>query len=162
MANTVMPTACAMACTCHDVPLMQISTACPYDEQREYQEEDTPLRGFGGHCGFYVGSKVAAETAVRERQPGSYILRIRLAFDGYGNDRNYLLKLARFPVVYEHTNSLTHRGDFAKLVFDLWGARVPYGTYNCVNPGTIKARQLIDRMVRKGIRAEPTAFTDKE
>ena len=145
LGNVVWPTVLARQCETHDVPLIHLSTACIYDEQRQYTEDDEPTRGWDGHCGFYVGTKLLAERIVREYEQ-HYILRLRVPFDEQDHPRNYLTKLASFDKVYEHENSLTHRGDFAKWVLDLWENRAPFGTYHCVNTGTMSARTTVVNM----------------
>ena len=119
--------------------------------KRESTEEtDPPLRGWDGYCGTYVGCKLLAEKLVFE-YPKTYVLRLRLPFDNLDHPRNYLSKIAAFPTIFDHTNSLTHRGDFAKAALDLVELRAPYGIYNCVNPGQLSARQMIIGMQVRSI-----------
>lgn len=138
--NVLLPGLVSDICKSRDVPFMHLSTACLFDEQKEYTEDDVPTRGFGGHCGYYVGTKLMAEELVREH-PQHYILRLRLPFDEFDCPRNYLSKLAGFKTVYDHVNSLTHRGDFVKAALDLWENEAPWGTYHVVNPGFVTAKK---------------------
>jgi len=161
MGNVVFPSMLAHACEIAGVPLMHLSTGCLFDEAREYDETDTPLRGFDGYCGFYVGTKLLSEKAVLQYAK-SYVLRIRLPFDEFSNPRNYLNKLIAYPKIYEHINSLTHRGDFAKAALDLWALRSPYGVYHCANTGQISARQVADKMIAKGIITKEPEFVSNE
>lgn len=148
--NVMLPAMLAHACRQLDVPLMHLSTGCLFDEQREYTEADTPTRGWDGYCGAYVSAKLLAEKAVLEH-PESYVLRLRLPFDEVDNPRNYLSKLSRFETVYDHVNSLTHRGDFAKAAIDLWQKGVAWGIYHVVNPGQISAQDCMLKMFRERI-----------
>lgn len=150
LGNVCVPTVLAGFCCRHEIPLIHLSTGCLFDEQKEYTEEDTPTRGFDGYCGFYVGTKLVAEEVVR-RYPQHYILRLRLPFDEFDHPRNYLSKLAKFPIVFDHNNSLTHRGDFVKAALDLWQLRAPFGTYHVTNPGYVSARQVIIGMQMRKI-----------
>jgi dTDP-4-dehydrorhamnose reductase len=161
MGNVVFPATLANACEIAEVPLMHLSTGCLYDEQREYSEDDPPIRGFGGYCGFYVGTKLLSEEVVRQ-YPKHYILRIRLPFDQFSNERNYLNKLIVYPKVFTHLNSLTHRGDFAKAALDLWDLRAPFGTYHCVNPGQITAHRVVALMMKAGIITKEPKFVESE
>jgi dTDP-4-dehydrorhamnose reductase len=138
------------ACSLSDNPLMQLSTGCVFDEQREYSEYDQPTRGWNGYCGFYVGTKLLAEKLVREYEK-HYILRLRLPFDEVDHPRNYLTKLTKFDRVFEHVNSLTHRGDFAKWALDLWEKRAPFGTYHCVNTDQISAEAIVINLAANGL-----------
>ena len=148
--NILFPQMVAQVCDLGGVPLMHISTGCLFDESKEWEETDEPTRGWNGYCGMYVGSKLLAERLVIECA-NAYVLRVRLPFDEINHPRNYLSKLASFPVVFDHVNSLTHRGDFAKAALDLVELRAPYGIYNCVNPGQLSARQIIIGMQVRSI-----------
>jgi 3,5-epimerase/4-reductase len=148
--NVAWPYRISDACDLCDVPLIHLSTGCLFDEQREYTEHDTPTRGWNGYCGFYVGTKLMAEHYVSMYER-AYILRLRLPFDEVDHPRNYLTKLTKFDNVFEHVNSLTHRGDFAKWALDLWQADAPYGTYHCVNTGQISAEGLVINMGQKNL-----------
>lgn len=140
--NVMLPFDLVSMCKMSDIPIIHLSTGCLFDEQREYTENDKPTRGWDGHCGFYVGTKLLAEELVREYEK-HYILRLRLPFDEVDHPKNYLTKLTKFETVFDHTNSLTHRGDFSKWVLDLWEKRAPFGTYHCVNEGQVSARQVL-------------------
>ena len=59
--NVRLPFKLACICERKDVPLVHFSTACLFDENREYAESDKPLRGLKDHCGWYVGTKLMAE-----------------------------------------------------------------------------------------------------
>lgn len=135
--------------------MVHLSTACLFDEQKEYTEEDDPTRGFEGYCGFYVGTKFLSEKTVRF-VCDAWILRIRLPFDEFSSPRNYLNKMASFRAIWEQINSLTHRGDFAKTALQMILTGAPYGTYHCVNPGQISAKTVAQKLIAKGIiKTEP-------
>lgn len=160
--NLMLPMNLAEACSKAGVPFAQISTGCLWNDGEEHDEESPPQRGFGGHCGTYVGVKIMAEEAVREIAPRHYIWRVRLPFDENSSPRNYLSKLAAFPIVWAQTNSVSHRADFAKAALDLWEAKTPWGTYHLVNPGALVAKDVVARMQAKGIFPHPPEFIDKK
>lgn len=149
--NVVWPSQLAYECKRHDILIAQLSTGCLFDERDEYTEESRPTRGWNGYCGTYVGTKLLAERLVRIHEK-HYILRLRLPFDEVDNPRNYLSKLASFETVYDHVNSLTHRGDFAKWALDLWEKRAAFGTYHMVNTGQISAIETVADMINKGVK----------
>lgn len=159
--NVILPITLAEACDRAGIPFAQISTGCLWTDGLEHDEESQPQRGFGGHCGFYVGTKLLAEDAVRSACENHYIWRVRLPFDEVANPRNYLSKLAAFPDVWDQVNSVSHRADFAKAALDLWGAKAPYGTYHLVNPGSLAATDVVSRMQKKGIFPHTPHFIDK-
>jgi len=148
--NVLFPSSICDAAADQGAAFAHISTACLWSDGELHSEDDPPQRAFTGHCGFYVGTKMLAEEMVR-RHPEHFIWRIRLPFDEYDDPRNYLRKLANFKEVYDHDNSLSHRGDFVRACLDLWDVRANYGTYNVVNPGSVKATDAIARLLDKGI-----------
>lgn len=149
-ANALLPQQLASLCDDRRIPFMQLSTGCIFDERREYTEEDVPTRGFGGYCGYYVGTRLLCEELVRDYER-HYIIRLRLPFDEFDSPRNYLSKLASFTKVFDHVNSLTHRGDFAKAALDLWQLKAAWGTYNVCCEGQLTARQLVLGMAARGM-----------
>lgn len=159
--NVELPTLLANVCWKQHVPLMHLSTGCLFDEQREYSERDAPTRGWQGYCGFYVGTKIAAEQIV-SKIPMHYILRLRLPFDEFDHPRNYLSKLASFTKVFDHVNSLTHRGDFVKAALDLWKLRAPWGKYHVACEGQVTARQLVMGMMARGMIQKCPDFVPSE
>lgn len=159
--NTLFPSMVADACKVVNVPLIHLSTGCLYDEKREYVESDPPIRGSSGHCGTYILSKVSAEILVGAYDK-SYILRLRLPFDEFNSPRNYLNKLANFPQVFEHLNSLTHRCDFVKQALELWRLKALFGVYNVACKGQISAGDVVKLMMTKGIiKTEPNFVKSK-
>lgn len=149
--NVVFPSLLAKVCSQYNMPLAHISTACLWDDGKEHREDDPPQRAFKGHCGFYIGTKVMAEEEVRTH-PQHYIWRVRLPFDEQDGPRNYLSKLASFPEVWDHTNSVCHRGDFVKACLDLVQLKAPFGTYNCCNPGSLRSVEVVELLIDAGIR----------
>jgi len=155
--NVRLPFKLACICERKDVPLVHFSTACLFDENREYAESDKPLRGFKDHCGWYVGTKLMAEELVGNIEK-HYILRIRLPFDEQAGERNYLSKIIAYPKVYDHLNSLTHRADCMNAALDLVERKAPFGTYNLTNPGSISARRVCDKMLAAGLLTKMPEF----
>jgi UDP-glucose 4,6-dehydratase len=111
-----------------------------------YTETDEPNFSFRSPpCSFYSGAKAMAEEAIRDL-PNTYLWRLRIPFDEFDNERNYLSKVQRYVKVYDNVNSISHRGDFVKACLDLWQLKAPYGIYNLTNPGFITTRYVIERI----------------
>lgn len=155
LGNVILPDVLARRCRAQFIPIAHISTGCLWSDEMEHSEDDTPQRSFEGHCGFYIGTKAMAESAVASRCPEHYIWRVRLPFDEFDSDRNYLSKLATLEAVWDHENTFCHRRDFAKACLDLWGLRAPFGTYHVMNPGSVKATSIAQRLIERGIRKTP-------
>lgn len=147
--NLLMVSELAHGCALYGVPLMHLSTACLFDEERDYSELDSPQRGFNSYCGMYVGTKLMAEEAASRAK--HYILRIRLPFDENDHHRNYLSKICQYPEVYDHVNSLSHRLDCVKAALDLWELKAPFGTYHVASEGSVSARECVAMMSNAGI-----------
>lgn len=148
--NVLLPTNLARVLEQECIPLAHISTGCLWSDGIEHTEEEPPQRAFKGYCGFYVGTKILAEEEVR-KYPEHYIWRVRLPFDEFNNDRNYLTKISKFAQVWEQNNSCSHRRDFVKACLDMWLAKVPYGTYHVTNPGFLNSVDVLYEMQRRGL-----------
>lgn len=145
--NLVLPVKIANACEFTGTPLIHVSTGCLYNGDnggRGYNESDPPQLTFDNGCGVYVGSKQLAEDLIEDGMV--YKCRIRIPFDEFDHERNYLSKIQRYAKVYSNTNSISHRGDFVSACLDLAQTEAPYGTYNVVNEGAISAREIVELM----------------
>lgn len=148
--NVVLPSVLSAACEDRGTTFCQISTGCLWDDGKMHSELDAPQRAFTGHCGFYIGTKVLAEQEVSKSEK-HYIFRVRLPFDEKDNERNYLSKISKFKQVRNHTNSISHRADFARACLDLIERGAVFGTYNITNEGSISASVLVELLRDKGI-----------
>jgi dTDP-4-dehydrorhamnose reductase len=173
LGNTVFPVTVAAACESAGVPWAHVSSGCVYTgakvlsgglEKIEpdltaphlrpilrdashrvhgWVESDPPNFSFRSPpCSFYSGSKALAEEALAQFE-NVFIWRLRIPFDEYDNDRNYLSKIQRYPKVYDNFNSLSHRRDFVNACLDLWSRRASFGIYNVTNPGYISTREVV-------------------
>ncbi len=149
--NVLLPSLLSDYCAEASVPFAHISTACLWSDGMEHSEDDRPQRAYEGHCGFYVGTKVTAEQHVRVN-PQHYIWRVRLPFDNVAEQRNYLYKLATYDEVWDHENTLVNRIDFANACLDMFAKEAPYGTYNVLNPGTVHATDVVQMLIKAGVR----------
>jgi dTDP-4-dehydrorhamnose reductase len=178
MGNALLPQTIAHACAAAGLPWGHISSGCIYSgakiseqgrvrvekdmtqphlhalaEQKSpailgFTESDTPNFSFRDlPCSFYSGSKALGEEAIAGLGR-SYVWRLRIPFDRFDNQRNYLSKVQRYQKVYENVNSISHRGDFAKACLDLWEGRAAFGTYNVTNPGYVTTRQVVELIER--------------
>ena len=150
--NVLIPSRLTYLCSEMHIPIAHISTGYLWNDDIEHTEDDPPQRAFNGYCGFYIGTKVIAEEEVRKYER-HFIWRLSLAFDDRDNDRNYLSKLATFNEVFDRDNCVSHRMDFVRSCLDLWRINAQFGTYNVMNPGSIRATKIVDLLRRAGIRS---------
>ena len=127
-----------------------------------FTESDVPNFSFRDQpCSFYSGTKALGEEAIRGIGE-SYVWRLRIPFDEFDNDRNYLSKIQRYEKVYENVNSISHRGDFVKACLDLWEVRAPFGTYNVTNPGSVTTREIVELIKQSGVSHKQFDFFSDE
>jgi len=121
------------------------------DRLHGFTEEDAPNFSFrDGPCSFYSGTKALGEEAILG-SASVFVWRLRIPFDEFDNNRNYLSKVQRYAKVYDNVNSISHRADFARGCLDLWKLRAPPGIYNVVNPGFVTTRQVVG-LIEKHLR----------
>jgi dTDP-4-dehydrorhamnose reductase len=174
--NTLLPAVIAHACSVASVPWGHVSSGCIYSGghvtrdgrttierdlmaptvRRIWENDPTALRGFNETdepnfcfrhppCSFYSGTKALGEEAIAGIG-SAYIWRLRIPFDEYDHERNYLTKLQRYRRLLQSVNSISHRADFVRACLDLWSLRAPYGIYNVTNPGWVTTRQVVARI----------------
>ena len=144
MGNVVFPTNLANHCSTNSSTLVQISSGCIYDGyDKDFSEEDPPNFTFNNGS-FYSGTKALCERMILKHNPRSYIFRLRIPFDHINHERNYLTKLMNYDTLVNVTNSLSHRGDFAKYIIDLLEQNVPFGIYNLTNKGSVSTEEVVD------------------
>ena len=116
-----------------------------------FTENDPPNFSFREPpCSFYSGAKALGEEAIAGVGQ-NYSWRLRIPFDEFDGSRNYLSKVQRYPKVYDNLNSISHRGEFARVCLDLWARRTPFGIYNITNPGFVTTRRVVE-MVEAALR----------
>ena len=176
--NTLLPQTVAHACAAIGIPWGHVSSGCIYSgaqvtvggrtraekdfsklELRAlvektpevihgFTETDTPNFSFrDGPCSFYSGTKALGEEAIAGIGQ-SYIWRLRIPFDEFDGERNYLSKVQRYAKVYDNVNSVSHRADYVRACLDLFERHAPFGAYNVTNPGFVTTRQVVE-MIQK-------------
>ncbi|HEY2328581.1 MAG TPA: sugar nucleotide-binding protein [Verrucomicrobiae bacterium] len=176
IGNTLLPQTIAHACAAAKIPWGHVSSGCIYSgakisghgkirvekdmmkpelhalaEEKSaavlgFTETDTPNFSFrDGPSSFYSGTKALGEEAIAGIGQ-SYVWRLRIPFDEFDNQRNYLSKVQRYAKVYDNVNSISHRADFVKACLDTWELRAPFGTYNVTNPGCVTTRHVVEQV----------------
>jgi dTDP-4-dehydrorhamnose reductase len=164
--NAVLPGIIAQACTAAGVPWGHVSSGCIYNGARAdgggFREDDPPNFMFrANHCSFYSGTKGLGEE-VLAGAPQVYIWRLRIPFNEVDHPRNYLTKLMRYERLLDAANSISQLDEFAAATLACWERRVPFGTYNVVNPGVITTREIVDLIRRVGVCTKEFRFFASE
>jgi len=166
MGNAVLPGLVADACEAAGVPWGHVSSGCIYNGDGHagsgFTELDTPNFTFrSGPCSFYSGTKGLGEE-VLAGHPNLFVWRLRIPFESVDNPRNYLTKLMRYPRLLEATNSISELDEFAAAALACWTKRVPFGTYNVTNPGSVTTHEVVELIRRSGVCTKQFEFFSSE
>jgi dTDP-4-dehydrorhamnose reductase len=164
--NAVLPGIVAEACVAAGVPWGHVSSGCIYTGARPdgsgFTETDTPNFTFRtNNCSFYSGTKALGEEVLADKA-NVYIWRLRIPFNNIDNPRNYLTKLIRYQRLLEATNSISQLEEFCAATFACWEKRIPFGTYNVTNPGTVTTREVVELIRKAGVSNKEFSFFKDE
>ncbi len=164
--NAVLPGVIREACEQAGVPWGHVSSGCIYTGCRSdgsgFTELDEPNFSFRtNNCSFYSGCKALAEECLVGCD-NVYIWRLRIPFDKHDSPRNYLSKLMRYDRLLDATNSISHLDEFVSAWWETWCRRVPFGTYNITNTGSVTAREVVELMKKHLGVSKTFKFFDSE
>ncbi len=146
--NAVLPGTIRTACEEAGIPWGHVSSGCIYTGSRPdgsgFTETDKPNFSFRtDNCSFYSGTKALGEECL-DGAENVYIWRLRIPFNEIDNPRNYLTKLMRYDKLLSATNSISHLDEFVRACWQSWARRIPYGTYNITNTGSVTTEQVVE------------------
>jgi len=161
-ANAVLPGIIREACERTGTPWGHVSSGCIYNGSKPggagFTETDPPNFTFRqNNCSFYSGTKALGEE-VLAGAPNCYIWRLRIPFNNVDNPRNYLTKVMRYDRLLEARNSLSQLDEFVQACLSCWQRRVPFGTYNVTNPGSITTHEVVELIQKSGVIQKKFAF----
>jgi dTDP-4-dehydrorhamnose reductase len=164
--NAVLPGRIAEACAAAGVPWGHVSSGCIYTGARPdgtgFTEADAPNFTFRqNNCSFYSGTKALGEETLAGT-PDVFIWRLRIPFDHRESPRNYLTKLMRYERLLEAANSISQLHEFVAATFACWEKKIPFGTYNVVNPGHVTTREVVDLILESGVHSKTYQFFHDE
>jgi dTDP-4-dehydrorhamnose reductase len=180
-SNVVLPQTVSRVCTAVGIPCGHVSsgsiytgakvvdeTGCRIEEDlsrpavkelftahperfRGFSETDEPNFSFeAAPCTFYSGTKALAEASLKSYSQ-MFVWRFITPFNEEDEPRNLLTQLRDLPRFRDTVCSLSHLGDCVSACLELWDCRVPYGTYNVVNPGAIRTQEVA-QMLQKSLK----------
>ncbi|MEM6468602.1 MAG: sugar nucleotide-binding protein [Planctomycetota bacterium] len=146
--NAVLPGTIAEACAEAGIPWGHVSSGCIYTGRHEsgrgFNESDAPNFCFRtDNCSFYSGCKALGEECLEGRED-VFVWRLRIPFDNIDSPRNYLSKLMNYQKLLEAENSISHLEEFVGACIDCWTKRVPFGTYNVTNTGSVTTQRVCE------------------
>lgn len=153
--NTVVPGVLAEVLGGAGIRWGHVSSGCIFNGARPdgsgFTEEDAPEFAIAdARAGWYARTKWMAERLLAD-VPGVVIWRLRIPFDSYDHERNYLTKLMRYDRLLEVRNSISQRQEFAAAAVESLRRELPGGIYNATNPGSITTSEVAEALRRHGI-----------
>jgi len=153
--NGVFPGLVKEACAEAKLPWGHVSSGCIFTGSRSdgsgFREEDAPNFTFRqNNCSFYSGTKALGEEILQDA-PQCYIWRLRIPFNHIDNPRNYLSKVMTYARLLEARNSLSQLDDFVRVTWESWSLRLPFGTYNVTNPGSITTHEIVELIKKSAL-----------
>ena len=138
LGNVSLPVFLASVCEIYDIPLLHVSSGCIYTGYKKaFTEDDEPNFSFSSPpCSFYSGTKALAEKFLQGIKK-KYILRLRVPFDEFDNERNYLTKIQKYDKLLNVENSITNLSDLVEAIVFFCRERPSFGTYNIVNTNPV-------------------------
>jgi dTDP-4-dehydrorhamnose reductase len=166
ITNTTVPGILGEVLGERGISLGHVSSGCIYDGTRPdgapFTEDDPPNFAFSHpRASWYSRTKAMAETMLRDC-PTAIIWRLRIPFDEFDNDRNYLTKIMRYDRLLEVSNTISQLQEFAHVGLETLLRRLPAGIYNVVNPGAIKTSEVAEAIRRHGLCDKEFQFFENE
>ena len=162
--NVIHPVNIAKISNEHNLPVIQVNSGCIYTGyEKDFTEEDMPNFGmFSNDSSFYSKCKHACEILLENNNAVAYVLRIRIPFTFENVPKNYFTKLLKYDNLIDMENSVTSVTDFNNFIFRFMYLLqdLPGGIYNVVNPGAVKASQVVEIMRKHGIDNPKWNFID--
>lgn len=154
-SNVLLPALLTEWCGLRGIPLVHVSSGCIYNGDGPkgigFSELDVPNLSFIGKskCSIYSGSKASAEHIVRGYSQ-HHILRLRMPFNGERSARNLLVKYLAYNKLVDVKNSITHVDDFIASTVQIIDRKLPFGTWNLVNPDAVTTRDIMHELAKIG------------
>ena len=154
-ANTTVPGVLAEVLADRDVRWGHVSSGCIFEGARAdgspFTENDPPNFAFSHpEASWYSRTKAMAETLLGDH-PGCVVWRLRIPFDQFDHERNYLSKLMQYDQLLEVTNSISQLQEFADAGVETLLRRLPGGLYNVTNPGAITTSETAEMIRKSGL-----------
>lgn len=148
------------------IPLGHVSSGCIYNGVRcdglPFDEDDAPNFAFSHpQASWYSRTKAMAETMLRDC-PTATIWRLRIPFDEFDHERNYLTKIMHYERLLEVSNTISQLQEFVQVCLETLLRGLPPGIYNAVNPGAIKTSEVAAALRRLGICNRAFEFFEDE
>jgi len=164
--NAVLPGVIREACEQTNTPWGHVSSGCIFTGAKAdgsgFKESDAPNFSFRqNNCSFYSGCKALGEEVLSGAE-NCFIWRLRIPFNNINSARNYISKMMRYDRLLMATNSLSQLDEFADACVASWTQRVPFGTYNLTNPGSVTTRDVVRLIQKHGLSNRDFQFFESD
>jgi dTDP-4-dehydrorhamnose reductase len=164
--NAVLPGVIREACEKTQTSWGHVSSGCIFTGAKAdgsgFTENDAPNFSFRkNNCSFYSGCKALGEE-VLDGAENCFIWRLRIPFNNINSERNYISKMMRYDRLLMATNSLSQLDEFADACVASWTQRVPFGTYNLTNPGSVTTRDVVRLIQKHGLSSRDFQFFESD
>ena len=164
--NAVLPGVIREACEQTHTPWGHVSSGCIFTGAKAdgsgFTENDAPNFSFRqNNCSFYSGCKALGEEVLHGAE-NCFVWRLRIPFNGVNSERNYISKMMRYDRLLLATNSLSQLDEFADACVASWTQRIPFGTYNLTNPGSVTTRDVVRLIQKHGLSNRDFQFFDSD
>lgn len=164
-ANAVLPGIIARACNDAGIPWGHVSSGCIYNGSTVasgFDETSTPNFTFRtNNCSFYSGTKALGEEILASAE-SVYVWRLRVPFWNRDEPRNYISKVLLYQRLLDVRNSLSQLDEFSHATVESWVRRIPFGTYNVTNPGSVTTREVAAMTRGAGLTSKSFDFFEDE
>jgi dTDP-4-dehydrorhamnose reductase len=164
--NAVLPGVVRAVCEELQLPWGHVSSGCIYTGTRAdgngFTEDDPPNFSFRqDNCNFYSGCKALGEELLSGAE-SCFIWRLRVPFNEIDAPRNYISKLIKYDRLLDVTNSLSQLDEMVRACVTCWTKRIPFGTYNLTNPGSVTTREVVEMIRHHGLSHKVFSFFKSE
>lgn len=164
--NAVLPGTIREACEQTQTAWGHVSSGCIFTGSKEdgagFTENDAPNFSFRqNNCSFYSGTKALGEELL-EGAEQCFVWRLRIPFNEVDSPRNYISKMMRYDRLLMATNSLSQLDEFANACVDSWLKRIPFGTYNLTNPGSVTTKDVIRLILKHRLSEKSFQFFESD
>jgi UDP-glucose 4,6-dehydratase len=164
--NALLPGVIRDACEATGTPWGHVSSGCIFTGAKPdgsgFSEDDAPNFSFRqNNCSFYSGCKALGEELLQGAE-NCFIWRLRIPFNNIDGARNYISKMMRYDRLLLATNSLSQLNEFADACIASWLKRIPFGTYNLTNPGSVTTRDVIELIKKHGLSQKSFEFFESD
>lgn len=168
MANALLPQQLLKVCNDYAIYLMHVSSGCIFTDDncdqalppaREFTERDAPNFCFdASKYSWYSGTKALGEHLIKKNYDAT-IVRLRIPFNAENDERNYISKIIKYPVLLNATNSFSQLNEFVAAAHNL---ERQGGIFNVTQPGYLTTKQVVEMLVERNLVCDKLYFKNIE